>query len=432
MEKILLIIILFLTTILNAQKTIEFSRNWTSYSQFIDISDKIGYDFRVSVAIRSESKSNGYLCGSWSRVRTKNKRSIFFENNGYTIKPTNEWKVYQINGTIKEDATNLYFGAFTKNNGDFYFDDFKLEIKKGKEKWKTVEISNPGFENENSPSDLWSSGIINSEKVIVKNFTIEYSSENPYKGKKCLHIQGKNIIGNNENGKYVDVNGVKLYFETYGEGEPLLLLHGNGGSISVFMNQVEEFSKLYKVIIVDCRGRGNSTYQKDVELNFDIQIEDLNQFLDKINVPKTHIVGWSDGGILGLLMAIKHPEKVNRLVSMAGNIFPDGCIDLIDMIKTRDDLIKDNKDHKNDMLIDLSNLDIKYPNLEYKDLGVIKSKTLIMAGDHDVIKAEHTVKMFEAIPNAQLAIAPNSTHNLPENNSKLFNQIVLDFLKDKK
>jgi pimeloyl-ACP methyl ester carboxylesterase len=429
MKKLLLTIILFFTTITNAQKSIEITRNWASYSQFIDVSNKIGYDFRISVAIRAESKTKGYLCGFWARVDTKGNHSNFFENNGYSIKPTNEWKVYQINGTIKEDATNLYFGAFTENNGDFYFDDFKLEIKKGKEKWKTIEISNPEFENEKSINDLWNIGIVNYEKITIKNFTIEYSSNNPYKGKKCLHIQGKNIIGNNENGKFVDVNGVSLYYETYGEGEPLLLLHGNGGSISAFMNQVEEFSKLYKVIIVDCRGRGNSTYQKDLELNFDIQIEDLNQFLDKINIPKTHIVGWSDGGILGLLMAIQHPEKVNKLVSMAGNIFPDGCVDLVDMIKTRDELVADNKEHKNDLVIDLYNLDIKYPNLKYENLNVIKSKTLIMAGDHDEIKTEHTVKMFEAIPEAQLAILPNSTHYLPEQNPKLFNQIVLDFLK---
>ena len=89
-----------------------------------------------------------------------------------------------------------------------------------------------------------------------------------------------------ENGKYVDVNGVKLYYEVYGEGEPLLMIHGNGGSFSCFENQVEEFSKHFKVIFVDCRGRGNSSYQKGVELTFDLQIEDISLFLEKLNIQK--------------------------------------------------------------------------------------------------------------------------------------------------
>lgn len=104
-----------------------------------------------------------------------------------------------------------------------------------------------------------------------------------------------------ENGKYVDVNGVKLYYEVYGEGEPLLMIHGNGGSFSCFENQVAEFSKHFKVILVDCRGRGNSTYQKGIELTFDLQVEDFTLFLDKLNIKKTNILGWSDGGIIGLI-----------------------------------------------------------------------------------------------------------------------------------
>ena len=76
----------------------------------------------------------------------------------------------------------------------------------------------------------------------------------------------------------MDVNGVSLYYEIYGEGEPLLMIHGNGNSMSGFIGNIEELSKHYKVIIVDCRGRGASTYNKGLELTFDLQIEDLKQF----------------------------------------------------------------------------------------------------------------------------------------------------------
>lgn len=231
-----------------------------------------------------------------------------------------------------------------------------------------------------------------------------------------------------EKGKYVAVNGVKLYYEIYGKGTPLLMIHGNGGSFACFENQVTEFSKHFKVILVDCRGRGNSSYQKGVELTFDLQVEDINSFLNKLNIQKTNILGWSDGGIIGLLLAIKHPEKVNKLVTSGANIFPEGVIDFEGMKKTATDLETKNKNHVNDLDIDLNNLDLKYPNLKFTDLNVIKSKTLIIAGDHDVIKSEHTLKIFESIPNAQLAILPNSSHAALIENSKLFNEIVLHFL----
>ncbi|HQK39159.1 MAG TPA: alpha/beta hydrolase, partial [Flavobacterium alvei] len=189
-----------------------------------------------------------------------------------------------------------------------------------------------------------------------------------------------------------------------------------------------EFSKHFKVILVDCRGRGNSTYQKGIELTFDLQVQDINLFLDQLNIPKTNILGWSDGGIIGLLLALKHPEKVNKLVTSGANIFPEGVIDLDDMKKTVLDLENKNKNHENDLAIDLNNLDLKYPNLNFTDLNVIKSKTLIIAGDHDMIKGEHTLKIYESIPNAQLAILPNSSHSALIENSTLFNEIVLRFL----
>jgi len=233
-----------------------------------------------------------------------------------------------------------------------------------------------------------------------------------------------------ENGKYVDVNGVKLYYEVYGEGEPLLMIHGNGGSFICFENQVEEFSKHFKVILVDCRGRGNSSYQKGVELTFDLQVEDINLFLEKLNIKKTNIVGWSDGGIIGLLLALKHPEKVNKLVTSGANIFPEGVIHLDDMKKTVLDLESKNSNHENDLAIDLINLDIKYPNLSFANLNVIQSKSLIIAGDHDEIKNDHTLKIFESIPNAQLAILPKSSHSALIENASLFNQIVLKFLTE--
>jgi pimeloyl-ACP methyl ester carboxylesterase len=431
MKKIILFaFILFGFNQIHAQNSSEILQDWTSYSQAIPIAEKSGYQFRVSVAIRMEATSKAADAALWVRVDKKDGKMGFFNNAVNSTIVTNQWKTFVTEGVIDNDANLLNIGAFVMNSGDFYFDDFKLEVKNGKEKWKTVNLNNSGFEENFKNETNWKNGIGRNKIVTVKNFSAEYSINNPYKGKNCLLIKGKNMLGSNETGKYIDVNGVSLYYEIYGEGEPLLMIHGNGNSMGGFMGNVEELSKHYKVIFVDCRGRGASTYNKDVELTFDLQIEDLKQFLDKLNIQKTHIVGWSDGGILALLMAIQHPEKVDKIVAMAANIFPEGCVDLDSMKQIRDNLVKENVNHKNDLFIDLYNLDINYPNLKYEDLSVIKSKTLIMAGDHDEIKNEHTVKMFEAIPGAQLAIVPNSTHYLPSQNPKLFNEIVLRFLKE--
>ncbi len=431
MKKLILFVtILFGYHQIQAQDSKETLQDWTSYSQAISIAEKSGYQFRASVAIRKEVTSKAAKASLWVRVDKKNGKTGFFQNNVYSdLIVTNQWKIFTIEGVIDTEADMLNIGAFVMNSGDFYFDEFKLEVRKGKEKWKAINLNNSGFEENITNETNWKNGIGRNNIFTVKNFSIDYTNNNPYKGKNSLLIKGKSILGSSESGKYMDVNGVSLYYEIYGEGEPLLMIHGNGNSMGGFAGNVEELSKYYKVIFVDCRGRGASTYDKNIELTFDLQIEDLKQFLDKLNISKTHIVGWSDGGILALLMAIQHPEKVDKIVSMAGNIFPEGCVDLDKMKEIRDNLVKNNVNHKNDLAIDLYNLDINYPNLKYEDLKVIKSKTLIMAGDHDEIKNEHTLKMFEAIPNAQLAIVPNANHYLPSNNPKLFNEIVLRFLK---
>ena len=408
-------------------------QEWTSYHQTANIINKEGSEFRVSVAIRRENTKKNSKSSLWVRVHDKNNKRVFFQNDAYSsIEITDKWQIFEMKGKITDNASKMYLGAFCQGNGDYYFDNFKVETKNGKGKWEEVKIENGGFESDQSADNAWKNGIGRNPKETVKNFTITYSDYKPFSGKKSLLIKGQGILGSSDQGKYIDVNGVSLYYETYGEGEPLLMIHGNANSMSGFIGNVEELSKHYKVILVDCRGRGASTYKHGTELTFDLQIDDLTQFLDKLNVQKTHIVGWSDGGILALLMAIKHPERVDKIVSMAANIFPDGCIDLDGMKAIRDNLVKENKDHKNDLAIDLYNLDINYPNLDYKELNVIKSKTLIMAGDHDEIKNEHTVKIFEAIPGAQLAIVPNEGHYFPSQNPKYFNELVLKFLKNNK
>ena len=115
-------------------------------------------------------------------------------------------------------------------------------------------------------------------------------------------------------GKYADVNDIKIYYETYGEGEPLLLLHGNGGSIEGFINQIPELSKHFKVIAVDSRAQGRTT-DSDQEITYALMASDMATLIDKLNLGKVNVVGWSDGDIIGLELAYAYPEKVLKVVT---------------------------------------------------------------------------------------------------------------------
>ncbi|MBB4806855.1 pimeloyl-ACP methyl ester carboxylesterase [Chryseobacterium defluvii] len=433
MKKNLSLFLLLFHMLIFAQNKTLIS-NWTSYVQSVNVEDKQNQNFRVTAKMRKDNNNNGSNCGIWCRVDKTDGKNGFFENQYYTVQATNEWKIYEIKGVIDPTGKLLNIGAFAQDNGDFYFDDFKLELFNGKsKKWIEVPLKNSGFEENLNSDNNWYEGIYSGETAHIKHFNIESSAYQPASGKKSLLIRGRNIIGTMPEGKFADVNGVKLYYEIYGEGEPLLMLHGNGQSISAFINQVEDFSRKYKVILVDCRGRGKSAYDKNKELTFDLQTEDLKQFLDKLGIKKTKILGWSDGGILAISLALKYPELTDKIACSGANIFPEGIKDdeLKSLKEYKASLVSSNRNHQNDLLIDLLDLDIKYPNWKFEDLKNIQCPSLIIAGDKDMIKTEHTVKIAEFIPKGQLAVIPKSSHFVPEEKPTIFNQLVLDFFEDK-
>lgn len=402
------------------------NQNWTSYSQAIDVSDFLKHkSIKYSGYIRSKVKNKNSKAALWLRVDVNS----FFQNDiiNEELDVTDEWKKFDIIGKTDSSSTKIYLGFFAQNNGEFYFDNVTLSYQDDNKNWNMLAIDNPGFENPIN-HDNWNEGIRVESKWKSKKFKISYTDEMPYEGNYCLKVKGENIIGNSENGKFVDVNNVSLYYEIYGKGEPLLMIHGNGQSLGAFLNQVDELSKYYKVILVDSRGRGNSSYDYDSELTYALQVKDMIEFLDSLQLDKVHVLGWSDGGIIGLMMAKYYPDRVNNLIAMAANIFPDGVKEAQTekIISYKQSL--ESKDGSS-IGLDLLNMLLKYPQLTFSDLQNIKSKSLIVAGDHDVIKNEHTIKIFENIPNAQLAILPNETHYLPSENPELFNNIVLKFMR---
>jgi pimeloyl-ACP methyl ester carboxylesterase len=227
-------------------------------------------------------------------------------------------------------------------------------------------------------------------------------------------------------------DGVTFYYETYGEGEPLLLVHGNGASIGSFAKQIEHFKLHYRVIAMDSREQGKST-GSDAPLTYEVMTDDLAALIDHLKTGPVNVLGWSDGGIEGLLLGIRHPDKVKKIVAMAANLNPSlealypetlGMVD--EMKKSVPPEAASTPEGKR--ALKLMQLMLDEPNIAPAALGKIAAPTLVLAGDQDLIRLEHTVAIFNAIPNAELAIFPNSTHAVPLDSPELFNATVDSFL----
>lgn len=243
-----------------------------------------------------------------------------------------------------------------------------------------------------------------------------------------------NIYGkNNAAGKFYDIRGFKMYAEVYGEGQPLLLIHGNGGSINNFTKQIPFFSKRYKVIIADSRAQGKSADSGD-SLSYEMMADDYAALLSEMKADSAFVIGWSDGGINGLLLAIRHPEKVKKLAITGANLRPDTSAvpqEIWDMVTPEYNVLKDksNKTPVENNGFKLLRLLVENPHIPLSDLRKIKCPTLVIGGDHDVIREEHTMEIYKNIPNSYLWILPNSGHSTPIVYADEFNEKVSTFFK---
>jgi pimeloyl-ACP methyl ester carboxylesterase len=236
---------------------------------------------------------------------------------------------------------------------------------------------------------------------------------------------------NKEAGKYYDIRGFKMYAETYGTGQPLLIIHGNGGSIDNFLYQIPYFSKKYKVIIADSRAQGNSKDEAD-SLSYEMMADDYAALLDQMKVDSAYVIGWSDGGINGLLLAIRHPGKVKRLAITGANLWPDTTAvfnDVEQMVLPEYNSAKGmtNRTSRQKAGWKLLRLLIEEPHIPLTDLRKISVPTLVIGGDHDVIKPEHSLLIAQNIPNSYLWILPNSGHSTPIIYKDEFNKTIDDF-----
>ena len=234
--------------------------------------------------------------------------------------------------------------------------------------------------------------------------------------------------GNNkEAGNYKDVNGIKMYYEIYGSGKPLVLLHGNGGSIKGHARRIEYFKNQFQVIAIDSRGHGKSVDKSNKQLNYNQMANDVNVLLDSLHVKNAYIWGQSDGGILGLLLAIHNQDKVAKLAAFGANLYPGKKAIYPEIDKLVMDTLKATKDPRTKNLYTL----LAYqPDITDKDLQKIKCPVLVMSGDRDAIKLEHSIEIFNNIENANFFVMPGATHFGSYEKPELFNLVVLSFFNE--
>ncbi len=244
--------------------------------------------------------------------------------------------------------------------------------------------------------------------------------------KMSLAQQGNEIpYGNNPAaGKYFDNKGTKVYCEVYGKGLPVVILHGNGGSIKGRAEFIKEFSKKYQVIVFDNRCHGKSGCPAG-PLTYEQMADDVNVALQNLRIDSAMVWGHSDGGIVGLLLAIHYPSKVKKLLASGANLRPDtSAVDpaIVPLLAALEQQVKgDSVELKKFLLL------VEQPHIPVTDLKKIKSDVLVMAGDRDVIRNEHSLEIFNNIPGALLCILPGTTHFVYQERKEWFIQILYDF-----
>jgi pimeloyl-ACP methyl ester carboxylesterase len=236
-------------------------------------------------------------------------------------------------------------------------------------------------------------------------------------------------------GRYIAVNGIRLYCETFGRGPPVLVLHGGLGSLEDMGNQIRALASDRLVIAPDSRAHGRSG-DTDAPLSYRLMADDILKLLDALRLRRVDIVGWSDGGIIGLEIAIRHPERLGHLVVIGTNYDSAGLKEL----PTLPAEVPSPRGFYRRNLLDPARWEMLYrkvvtmwqnqPHYTAQELGLIRAPTLVIAGEYDVVRPQHTDELARAIPGAQEAIISGGTHMLPTQKPAIVNASILRFLDE--
>lgn len=234
-------------------------------------------------------------------------------------------------------------------------------------------------------------------------------------------------------GAYATVNGIRLYYETYGAGAPLVVLHGNGGNLAAMHYQIDFFRATRQVIAIDSRGHGRSEMGA-TPLTYEKIADDVAALLAQLRAAPADVIGWSDGGIVALQLALRHPKRVRR-IALSGANLDIAALKPEDLASMRAELAdvraKLAAGDRSPRLLQLEQhlvLMVDQTPITAADLRRITCPALVLAGEHDMIPEPSTRAIAVGLPHAQLHIFQGASHGALQEVPAEFNRIVAEFL----
>lgn len=239
------------------------------------------------------------------------------------------------------------------------------------------------------------------------------------------------------------VNGIQLWYAEYGRGEPVILVHGGLADAAWWGLQIPALAKHYRVIAVDSRGQGRSTHDPDATMTYRLMASDVLALMDYLHIPKAALVGWSDGAIIGLEIAVHRPERLTKLFAFGANTDPSGYHNSKERSPAQDAVVAaysrlmrtgyqrlsptpgdfEAFHHK------MSELWNTAPHITAKQLQSVRVPTWIVDGDHDeIIRRENIDYQFSQIPGARELIVPGTSHFAFLQNPQALNAALLRFM----
>lgn len=241
-------------------------------------------------------------------------------------------------------------------------------------------------------------------------------------------------------GQTVELNGVDIYYELYGAGDPVILLHGGLGNGTYWANQIPVLAQTRQVIVMDSRGHGRSSFDA-TPITYDLMSADVLALLDHLEIERTDLVGWSDGGIIGLDIALSNPERLNKVIAYGANFDPSGVrldVGTNDYFnayieRAAEDYLKLSPapERWDEFLANISNMWATEPNWTMEQIASITTDFLILDGEiEEAIDLNQTKLMALLMPNAVLMLMEGTGHFAMLEQPDEFNAIVTSYLAD--